>query len=293
MKKSTLFVLAAGVLWGFMGYFVKRLNAIGIESTGAVALRCGVAAICFGLTILLKDPKLFRVKLKDAWCFFGSGILALLFFTCCYFTSMNFIDLSTAAILLYTAPPMVMVMSFFIFGEKFTKKKVLALVMAFAGCCLVSGRGESAISVIGLLLGLGSGLGYALFSIFARLAMNRGYNSLTVNFWSCLLAALGAMIIWPPGETFSICTSSASNAILCISMGAISCYLPYYFYTKGLEGMETGRASILASLEPVVATLVGVFIFAQPLSFMSGCGVVLVLGAILVLNVKNNHRKAE
>jgi len=290
MKKSTILVLSAGVLWGFMGYFVKRLNGIGIDSTGAVILRCAVAAVCFGFTILFKDPKLFRVKLRDAWCFFGSGILALLFFTCCYFTSMNYIDLSTAAILLYTAPPMVMVMSFFIFGEKFTKTKVLALVMAFAGCCLVSGRGERAISAVGLLLGLSSGLGYALFSIFARLAMNRGYNSLTVNFWSCLLAALGAMLIWPPLDTLKTGFASAENAILCIATGAVSCYLPYLFYTKGLEGMETGRASIMASLEPVVATLVGVFIFSQALSFMSACGVILVLGAIFVLNVKNTFR---
>lgn len=290
MKKSTVYVLSAGVLWGFMGFFVKRLGGIGIDSTGAVTLRCGVAALCFALTILFKNPKLLMVRLRDAWCFIGSGIFALLFFTYCYFTSMNYIDLSTAAILLYTAPPMVMVMSFFIFGEKFTGTKVLALVMAFAGCCLVSGRGESAISLTGLLLGLGSGLGYALFSIFARLAMNRGYDSLTVNFWSCLLAAAGAAIIWPPENTLSICFASGGNLLLCIATGAVSCYLPYLFYTKGLEGMETGRASIMASLEPVVATLVGVFIFSQPLSFMSACGVALVLGAIVVLNVKNTHR---
>ncbi len=290
MKKSTALVLAAGVLWGFMGFFVKHLGDIGIASTGAVMLRCGVAALCFGLTILLKNPKLFHVKLRDAWCFVGSGIFALLFFTYCYFTSMNYIDLSTAAILLYTAPPIVMVISFFVFGEKFTRTKVLALVMAFAGCCLVSGRGESAIPLAGLLLGLGSGLGYALFSIFARLAMNRGYNSLTVNFWSCLLAAAGAMIIWPPMATLDICFASGYNLLLCLATGTVSCYLPYLFYTKGLEGMETGRASIMASLEPVVATLVGVFIFAQPLSIMSACGVVLVLGAIVVLNVKNTHR---
>ncbi len=290
MKKSTVLVLAAGVLWGFMGFFVKHLGDIGIASTGAVMLRCGVAALCFGLTIAIKDPKLFRVRPRDVWCFIGSGIFSLLFFTYCYFTSMNYIDLSTAAILLYTAPPIVMVISFFVFGEKFTGTKVLALVLAFVGCCLVSGRGESAISLKGLLLGTGSGLGYALFSIFARLAMNRGYNSLTVNFWSCLLAAVGAAVIWPPAETLSICFSSGSNIALALATGAVSCYLPYLFYTKGLEGMETGRASIMASLEPVVATLVGVFIFAQPISLMSALGVVFVLGAIVVLNVKNPHR---
>ncbi len=287
MKKYSILVLAAGTLWGFMGFFVRRLAAIGIGPTGAVMLRCGVAALCFALTIVIKDPRLFRVKLKDFWCFFGSGVPALLFFTYCYFTSMDYIDLSTASILLYTAPSIVIVLSFFLFREKLGAKKIFALVFAFAGCCLVSGTGEGAISTKGLLLGLGSGLGYALFSIFARFAMLRGYGSLTINFWSCLLAAAGAMLIWSPGETLGICFASGGNVLLCLAAGAISCYLPYLFYTIGLSGMETGRASIMASVEPVVATLVGVFIFAEPLSLMSACGIILVLGAIVMLNIKS------
>lgn len=286
MKKYTAYVLLAGTLWGFMGFFVKNLAEIGIDSTGAVMLRCSVAALCFGITIAVKDLRLFRVKLRDIWCFLGSGVLALLFFTYCYFTSMNYIDLSTAAILLYTAPILVMVMSFFFFGEKFNRVKVLALIMAFVGCCLVSGMGQGTVPLKGLLLGLGSGLGYALFSIFARFALNRGYDSLTINFWSCLIAGAGAMIIWGPAETFGIAFASPGNAIWALATGFISCYLPYLFYTIGLSGMETGRASIMASLEPVVATLVGVFIFAQSLSLMSAAGVALVLGAIVVLNIQ-------
>jgi len=293
MKKSTLFVLAAGLLWGFMGFFVRKLELLGISSTGAVTLRCSAATICFALTILLKDPKLFIVKWRHCWCFIGSGIFALLFFTYCYFTSMSYIDLSTAAILLYTAPSMVMVMSFFLFKEKITVLKLVALLMAFFGCCLVGGVGKGDVPLKGLLLGLGSGLGYALFSIFARCAMNRGYSSLTVNFWSCLLAGAGAMMIWHPAPTLSVCFASAGNFALCAAMGAISCYLPYMFYTKALEGMETGRASILASLEPVVASLVGILIFREPMSFASGCGVAFVLGAIVVLNVNTSHKCFE
>ncbi len=290
MKKYTLLVLAAGTLWGFMGFFVNKLAVLGINSTGAVMVRCGVAALCFGVTIALKNPKLFRVKLRDIWCFIGSGIFSLLFFTYCYFTSMNYIDLSTAAILLYTAPSIVMVISFFVFGEKFSRSKVLALIMAFAGCILVSGMGSAAIPAKGFLLGLGAGLGYALFSIFARFSLNRGYDSLTINFYSCLLAAAGAMIIWGPAPTLEICFSSGSNMLWCFATGFVSCFLPYLFYTVGLNGMETGKASILASLEPVVATLVGIFIFAQPLSLMSAAGVALVLGAIVVLNIKPKEK---
>jgi len=290
LKKYPAFVLLAGALWGFMGFFVAHLADIGIDSTGAVMVRCAVAAVCFGATLLVKDRRLLKVRLRDAWCFLGSGILALLFFTYCYFTSMNYIDMSTAAILLYTAPPIVMIISRFAFGEGFSRAKLIAVVMAFVGCCLVSGVGTGqGISTLGLLLGLGSGLGYALYSIFARCALNRGYDSLTVNFYSCALAAIGAMLIWGAVETFRVCFAAPVNMLWCFATGFISCFLPYLFYTYGLTGMETGKASIMASVEPVVATLVGIFVFGQKLSLMSACGVALVLGAIVVLNIKKTN----
>jgi len=286
IKKYSFCVLAAGVLWGLMGMFVHMLADIGIDSTGAVMLRCGVAALCFALTLAIKDRRLFRVRLKDLWCFFGAGVLALLFFTYCYFTSMNYIDLSTAAILLYTAPSIVMVISLFVFKEKFSRKKVAALVMAFMGCCLVSGiGGGSAIPVKGLLLGLGAGFGYALYSIFAKLALNRGYESLTVNFYATLFAAVGAALIWGVDKSFAAMTASPYNAFICVISGIITCFLPYLLYTYALNGMETGKASIMASVEPLVATLVGTVLYDEVLTICGALGILLILLAIVVLNI--------
>lgn len=109
MNKSkntyTLSILAAGCLWGFMGLFRRYMGEAGFSSSGVIVLRCGVAALCFALTLLLTGPSQFRVRLRDAWCFFGSGVVSLLFFTFCYFQAMNYMSLSAAAILLYTARP--------------------------------------------------------------------------------------------------------------------------------------------------------------------------------------------
>ncbi len=287
MKIHTLLILLAGILWGFMGLFVRSLADIGISSTGAVFIRCAVAAIFYALTILIKDRKLFAVKLKDIWCFLGSGLCAMLFFTYCYFSSMEYLDLSTAAILLYTAPSIVIILSRILFGEKLSPLKIIALVLAFAGCCFVSGVGSKThITRIGLLLGLGAGFGYALYSIFARLAMDRGYSSITVNLYTCFLAALGAAVIWGAEHNISVMFADIDNLILCLATGIITCYLPYLTYTYGLAGVETGKAAIMASLEPVVATLVGVFIFNEQLSLAGAAGVILVLAAIVLLNVK-------
>lgn len=286
MKKSTLYILTAGALWGFMGVFVRALAGIGISSTGAIMVRCGLAAVLFGVTILIKDRRQLFVKLKDFWCFLGSGLCSILFFSYCYFNSMEYLDLGTAAILLYTAPSIVIILSRVVFHEKLTGVKLLALLMAFAGCCLVSGAGTGAMrSAKGILLGLGSGLGYALYSIFARLAMNRGYSSLTISFYTSLLAGAGSGVVWGAGEA-ALMFASPYSTILCLSTAVVTFYLPYLLYTSGLEGVETSRASIMASVEPVVAALCGIIIFRERLTVVSGCGMVLVIGAILVLNIR-------
>ncbi|MBQ8396839.1 MAG: EamA family transporter [Clostridia bacterium] len=295
MQKHVISVLAAGALWGLMGFFTRNLAEYGISSTGAILLRCGVAAICFGLTILITGPGQFRVKPQHFWCFFGSGICSLLFFTYCYFEAITLMSLSTAAILLYTAPTIVMLLSAVFFKEKITPVKLAALVLAFAGCCLVSGMGmgDSALSLTGLLYGLGAGVGYALYSIFARCALNRGYSSSTVNFYSCLLAALGAALIWGVEEPVAALTGAPACIVLSLAMGAVSCYLPYLLYTYGLTGLETGRASVLSSFEPVMATLVGIIVFHEPMTIMSACGVLCVLAAIVLLNVRFKRRTAK
>ena len=291
MTRYTVYILAAGTLWGFMGVFVRALAGIGISSTGAIMLRCGLAALMLGLTMLMRDRRLFAVRLRDLWCFLGSGLCSMLFFTYCYFRSMEHLDLGTAAILLYTAPSIVIILSRFIFGERLTPVKLLALLLSFAGCCLVSGVGtDTMISAQGILLGLGAGLGYALYSIFARLAMNRGYGSLTISFYTSLLAGAGAAVVWGAREA-AIMLESPYNALLCLATAAATFYLPYLLYTSGLKGVETGRASIMASIEPVMATLCGIFIFRERLTPLSACGMLLVLGAIALLNVSPRRKE--
>ena len=202
----------AGCLWGTMGLFSRSLGEIGIGSAGAIFVRCALAALLFLLTILLKDPAQLKVKPKDFWCFFGSGVCSLLFFTYCYFTAISLMSLSSAAILLYTAPAIVMLLSALLFRERITGRKLAALVLAVAGCALVSGLGSGAtVTAWGLLYGLGAGFGYALYSIFARCALDRGYGSNTVNFYSCLLAALGSALIWGARQPLAAATASGST----------------------------------------------------------------------------------
>ena len=285
-NKSAVIVILAGSLWGFMGFFRRTLDSMGVSAIGCIAVRCIFAAALFGIVLLVSDRQAFKIKLKDIWIFFGSGIVSLLVFGVCYFKAMDYMSLSAAAILLYTAPCFVILFSALLFKEKLTGQKLAAMLLAFAGCCLVSGiGGGTTITPIGLLLGLASGVCYALYSIFSRFALNRGYSSLTINFYSCLLATIGATVAGGT-EYLDIITASAPNLGFAFATGLVTCFLPYLLYTRGLEGLENGKASIMASVEPVVATIVGVVIYKEALTAMSAAGIVLVLAAIVLLNIK-------
>ena len=115
-------------------------------------------------------------------------------------------------------------------------------------------------------------------------------SALVGMIYSCLLAALGAALIWGVDGVFETAVASGGNIALALGTGIVTCYLPYLLYTYGLTGLETGRASIMASVEPVVATLVGALVFHESMSLLSALGVALVLAAVVLLNLRLKPR---
>lgn len=286
-NKALAAVLAAGTFWGTMGFFARNLYAAGFGPLEVAQTRITTGLILVGLYILLFNRSQFKVKLKDIWCFLGTGIISLLLFSTCYFSALNYTSLAVAAILLYTAPFFVMLLSLLLFKEKMNSKKVLALILAFTGCVLVSGvGGDTVFSWKGILLGLGSGFFYALYSIFGRYAINRGYGAWTMTFYTFLFCSIGCAFLSDWQVIGGVMAESGANILWVLGLGFVTAFLPYVLYSTGLAHMESSKASILASVEPVVSALFGVFVFHETLSLWGVLGIAMVLGAIIVLNVK-------
>lgn len=269
-----------------MGVFTRQLTLWGFSAGNAVFIRGLGAAVLLGITMLFKDRASFKINPRHIWCFLGTGVCSQMLFSTAYTMTLELTSFAVAAILLYTAPAFVMIMSIILFGEKFTRRKLVALVLAFSGCCLVSGitEGELNITTTGLALGLFAGFGYALYSIFARYAFLRGYGNMTINFYTSLFSTISAGIIFGFANPLTLATSSLEIFGFCILFALVLYYIPYLFYTYGLSNTENSKASIMASIEPVVATLLGVVIYKEELSFVCICGVTLVMLAIITLN---------
>ena len=281
-----MLIILAGCFWGSMGIFVRRLGTYGFGSIQIVSIRVTLAAMIFALVLYIKDRNGFRISCRDLPLFLGLGFGSILFFTICYFTAITMMSLSTAAILLYTSPIWIMLMSVLFFHEKLNKKKLMALALAFAGCVLVSGISGEGVPLTGLFVGLGSGIGYGLYSILGTIALRR-YSSYTVTTYTFMFAAAGSWIICRPADMFYKFSNAADLGFLmvfCVLTALITAVIPFLAYTLGLERVEASKAGIIATIEPMVATIIGIVIFSEPLTIMSAAGILLILSAVVILN---------
>lgn len=292
-------IVVAAVCWGIIGVFNRTLTAAGFSQMQIAFVRCFVAFVVFGLYLLATDRAALRIKLRDIWCFLGTGVLALAVLNWSYFSAMQEMSLSVAAVMMYMAPVVVVLLSAVFFKERITAGKVVALVLVLVGAVfttglasgLLGGQGTQ-VSPLGLLFGVLSAVSYALYSIFSRFALQRGYSANTISFYSFAFSALACGVFADLPDLATHITSP-SIALWGIALGVITYAVAYKLYTTGLRNVETGKAAILATLEMVVATLVSVFAFAEPFGVTNFIGIACVFGGIAIMNLKPSGNRAR
>ena len=282
-----ILIIIAGLFWGSMGIFVRHLNDLGFSSIQVACLRLVTAGILFALILLIKDRKGFKIAARDIPLFLALGLVSILFFTCCYFTAIRLMTMSTAAILLYTSPIWVMVLAIIFLKEKITLQKIIALILAFAGCVLVSGFGGK-VTVVSVLVGLGSGLGYGLYSIFGTFALKK-YSPYTVTCYTFLIAGFGSIFVANPADLIAKISAVDNKLSLfgfVLLTAIVTAVIPFLLYTLGLNKTTAGKAAVLATVEPAAATLFGFFVMGEKVGIIAVVGILLVFAAIVILSLK-------
>lgn len=291
-KLAYIYVILGASLWGIIGVFVNDLSSAGFSSLEIVTLRVASAALILALYLLLTDPKLLKIDIRDLPLFLGTGILSIVFFNWCYFTAIKEVSLSVAVMLLYTGPAFVVLLSRIFFKEPLNRKKIAALVFTLIGCVLVVRLfplGDLTISLYGILIGLGSGFGYALYSIFGKAALKK-YSSLTIITYTFVVAALALIPTSGVSIEFSLLATTEVWWSI-IGLGLLPTALAYLLYTNGLSMVESGKASITATVEPLVATAIGVYLYDELLTFYQMLGFILIIGAVVLIQWRK--RKQE
>lgn len=210
MNRAFLYIITGAILWGTIGFYVKYLYSFGFSPMEVVTLRVMTAAIILLLYLAITAPKHLKLSnWKDLKYFIGTGIFSIIFFNYCMFKTIELSSLPIAAALLYTGPAFVIILSFFLFKEPITKRKTFALCMTLAGTVLVVELFPFDLKQMPLMIiiiGLGSGLGYALYSIFSKYAL-RKYTSLVITTYTFVVASITLIPFFPFKEHAALLTN--------------------------------------------------------------------------------------
>jgi len=291
LNRAYVFIILGAALWGTIGWYVKHLYEYGFTPMEVVTLRAWSAAIMLIIYQLITSPSELKLKSSlDVRYFIGTGIFSIIFFNFCMFKAIELSTLPVATALLYTAPAFVTIISFFVFKEPLTRLKVIALLTTLIGTSLVVGLipfDLAAFQLASIIFGLGSGIGFALYSIFSKFAL-RKYSSLTVTTFTFIIAAITLTPFFPYQEKAAILLEP--NVLLfAIGLGFLPTAFAYIIFTYGLQQTEASKASILSTVEPVVATIIGVFIFQENFSFVQMIGMTAIIGAVILIQLSDQE----
>ena len=289
MRKIYLILpILAGIMFGSSGIFVRTLTQNGIDPTTLLFLRFSIAIIPLLIAILATDKNLFKIDLKDIPLFLVCSI-CIIGLNLCYNHSMNTVPLSLAAVLLSIAPIYVLIIAYFMFGEKITSKKLICMILAISGCVLMTGILENDLGnlpLFGILSGIGAGLFWAVYLMASKKSIENGNHTFTILFYSVIFISI-ALIPFTDFSEISgfVSINPVMTVIFLILHSTFSFALPYIFSTISLNYMDSGTSSIfLSGAEPFAALIFGFLIYSEIPTPLMFCGFILTIIAMMMLS---------
>ena len=292
MKKlrrlAVLLPILAGAGWGLVGMFVRILDRAGLDNTTIVFSRSVFCTIIMFIFLVITDPKKFRLAPRDFISVIGLTLAGNIFLMLTYNYAVMTVSLSLAAVLLCLAPIFVLIISAALFGEKITKKKVICAIVAFIGCSMLSGlfdSGSIGWNFTGILSGLASALFNGIFIILSKVLADKGYSSLTITFYSGLIASI-CLIPFSDLEAFGgfMAADPLSATGFMLMQAVVSSLLPTVAYMLSMHYVEAGRVAILESgAEPAAALVAGLILYREVPTAIGAIGMAVTVAALMVL----------
>ena len=287
-------VLLAATLWATIGLFYRYLEAQGLPRLTIAFYRAAVSAVLLFAALAWRDPRSLQIRRRDWLLFLAFGLVGVAAFYIVYVYAIALAGMGVAAILMYTAPAWVAVFGALFLGEPLTRVKAAALLLAIGGCTLiglpaVQGDPSDGVQIgwAGVLAGLGAGLTYGLYTIFSKVAVRR-YSP-----WATLAygLALGALFMLPlqSPNALARAVSAPSMALAVLGLGLVPTVAAGAAFNLGLQRVPASNASIVATLEPALATLLGWLFLGERMEPVQVVGAALILGAVVILQ-RNTER---
>ena len=279
-------VVAAAALWGSLGIFGRLAFEHGATPLEVGSVRAALAFVGV-LPLVALRPRSLRVARAHLPLLIGYGAIGVGFFYYAYLLTVERLPLAVAAALLYTAPAFVVAIAWSMRWEPVRLRRLLPLGLVLLGAFLVTGAfraigdGAGEAGTTGVVAGLLSGVAYAVYTVLGKRIRQR-HDLLTTVVYAYGIGALVLALVAPP---WTVLASYPDAAGVLVMMGLGPTLLAALLFYAGLRHIDASAASVLATIEPVVAATLGLVWLGEPLQWWVVAGALLILAAAVLLRL--------
>jgi DME family drug/metabolite transporter len=289
--KGYLLVLGAACCWATSGILLKQILVNYGPTPLALAFwRDFLTFVVMIVALALFRRDLLQVKRRDLLPLAGMGVISVGMFHTLWVYAVDLIGVAPAHVFNYTAPAFVVLFSRLLWGERITQRRLGALLLTFVGAALIAEAydlSQFQLNWVGALVGLGTGLTWATYSIFGKMSLHR-YSSWTLVTYAFGLSA--ATILSPqPLRSLSFPWSQPSHIWFWLWLLAlVPTVVGFCLYTWALNHLSASAAIITATVETAVAAVLAYLVFGDVLSPLQTLGGISVIIGVILLSRKES-----
>ena len=287
--KGHLAMLGANVCWGLMSPVVKLVFASGLVAPLImVDFRVAGAAILFWIASIFLPRE--HVPAGDLLRMFGAGMLGILLNQGCFILGVNLTSPGEASLVTTTMPMWVMLLAWLFLREPITLKKAGGIILGATGALiLIFGNGAKtsggSAPALGDFIVLMAQLSYATYLTIYRNFIKK-YSLVTLMKWMFLSATVVALPATIP--QIAATAWSAIPLSVWLGIGYVVLFGTFIAYICIMIGQKNLRPTIVGMynyVQPIVATIAGIFLGLDSFSFAKAVAVLLIFSGVYLVTI--------
>ncbi len=270
-------IVAASVCFGFLGIFGKLAFNNDLSVGELLSYRFVLAAAMLWVILVLFKPNWTKISRQQLLISAGLGIFGYALFASLYFKAVEGLSVALAALLLYTYPLWVQLISIFM-GERPSAWQLFCTGIAFTGLVLLLWGQITVTSFLAFLCGLGSAISYAVYIVVSGKFQNQ-IRPLSSSLYVMTFAALALVIFHDPSVT-KLQTLTYTQAGIILGIAVICTIIPMTLVLGSLQKLKKTEVALLSMIEPVTAAVASWLLLQEKLSAVQILGGILILGGL-------------
>lgn len=289
-KAGLIYSLLSATCFGFLAIFFRLGYQENLDTGTMLTLRFFSAFVLLTPYIYAAKRKHITLPLRAVLLAAVCGIFLYGVQSYCFAASIKYISASTAGLILYLYPLVVMMMAAVIFKNRITVGKILSILLILAGCLLVFYDAFSRMMhPTGLMLATAAMIAFSFYFIFLQKTLI-DIDSTVFSYYVIGFTALQCALVYHPNDIFSL---SVKQWSICLLLGIIPTVFAIMLLYKAIERIGSSYSAIFSSLEPAVTIVASAFLLDEQIEALQIGGVFFIIGGIVLPNLNTLMKKSR